>query len=99
MTYRLVGGPFEAPDINLKMEVLGQSAELDEKLAEELIAGGAGMLPATQFAELIADDEAKKYPSAVSQQKAPPEFQEKLMQARIAVHDLRTALLAPKKEN
>lgn len=98
-TFVLVGGPFEiydSPfqgDSHLYRCTLGASFEMPDETAHRAIAEGAPLLPKASFDALgFSAEEMKKYPNAKAQAAAPAEFHEKLLAARIAVHDYRAQL-------
>jgi hypothetical protein len=111
MKYILIGGPFEVYDTQHSGEghlascTLGGEFEMDQALAERAIVEGAALLPASAFEALpkpFTAEELKRYPNPRLQAAAPPDFHEKLLAARIALHDFRQQLIgapgAPPKE-
>ncbi len=89
--YVNVGGPFQIIDTPHKVEVWGQTIEIPDDLARGAILSGAHLLPADQFAGFTADELAK-YPNALAQVSAPPEFHKKLAAAIKAARDYRVEL-------
>lgn len=97
--YHLIGGPFEVYDSKLSGDahlsgcVLGAPFEMDEEVASRAIVDGAALLPAESYDEIgFTADELKNYPNARAQASAPVAMQQKLLAARIALHDYRAQL-------
>lgn len=75
-----VGAHCELP--NLKLERFGQTVELTDAAAENIIAGGGAILPKSEFDAIgFSDEEVKSFAFPGPRITAPAEFQEKYSRA------------------
>ena len=95
--YRLIGGSFQVVDHQpvIQGDTIGQVLDLDPALAEQLIMGGAALLPEEQAAQIFTAEDWKAHDTPVKMLQAAPEFHDKLRAARVAHHELRAKLNAP----
>jgi hypothetical protein len=80
---------------SLTFDHLGQEFEMESEEALDLARGGFPILPNEEFSALgFTPKELEEFPSAVSHEDAPKEFQEKKAAMLLALYEFRQSLIA-----
>jgi hypothetical protein len=90
---------FESVVGTVKLTRFGQTIELPEDVADREIFNNVPILPAAKFDAIFNTEELKadlvKFHAAPLHEQASPEFQAKVLAARIALHEWRESIVNP----
>jgi hypothetical protein len=89
----LFGGPFLNIDGPHRGETFGEVLEFSDDDANQLIRGGAAIIPQDDFNRLFSQADVLKYPNALTQQDAPESFKANLLAAYEVFEKLREPVL------
>lgn len=94
--YRFLGDWAELEGI-VRLSRFGQQVELTDEVAHKAVAENLPIVPEDIWEGLdISDEECKRYPNAIQQNRAPADFLEKKGKALIALQDYREFVASAK---